>query len=171
MKKTSLFFLGIILGALTTYFFCPRLPKDEVVETKITKPTGVITQAQAKVLNDNWTLHRKAAVDSAAQKQGRSQDDRSTWWSLKDIEDYLAYAKNESDSLGYDMDGIRVYLGVYGKNAGQTKKDLTTMFIVPTGKKSHSQAGSTIFNFQTGGGDLPVPPLNEGTGGDGDYPK
>lgn len=169
MKKTSLFLLGIILGALATYFFCPRLPKGEVVETKIIKPMGVISQAQAKALNDNWTLHRKAAVDSAAQKQGRNQDDRSTWWSLKDVEDYLAYAKNQSDSLGYDMNGIRVYLGVYGKNAGQAKKDLTTMFMVPTGKKSMSKASSIM--LPPNDGDLPVDPLNEGQGGGNSYPQ
>ena len=132
MKKTTLFLLGIILGALATYFFCPRLPKAETMETRIVKPKGVITVEKAKELNANWTLHRKAAVDSVAQKQGRKQDDRSTYWSLEDVENYLAYVKQQSDSLGYDMMGIHVYLGVYGKNAGQTKKDLTTMFIVPT---------------------------------------
>ncbi len=169
MKKTSLFLLGIILGALATYFFCPRLPKDESSETKIVKPMGVITQAQAKELNANWTLHRKAAVDSAAQKQGRNQDDRSTWWSLADVENYLVYAKSQSDSLGYDMTGIRLYLGVYGKNAGQTKKDLTTMFMVPTGKITKSEASVIMFPLKDG--DLPVDPLNEGNGGSTSYPN
>jgi hypothetical protein len=169
MKKTTLFLLGIILGALATYFFCPRLPQEESIETKIVKPKGVITQNQAKELNANWTLHRKAAVDSAAQKQGRSQDDRSASWSLEDVENYLAYAKSQSDSLGYDMTGIRIYLGVYGKNAGQTKKDLTTMFIVPTGKISKSEA--SVIMLPPGNGDLPVDPLNNGIGGQGSYPQ
>jgi hypothetical protein len=135
----------------------------------ITKPKGVITQAQAKELNANWTLHRKAAVDSAAQKQGRHQDDRSTLWSLEDLENYLTYAKSQSDSLGYDMTGIRVYLGVYGKNAGQTKKDLTTMFMVPTGKISIAKASSLL--LPPGGGDLPIDPLNDGQGSGNGYPQ
>ena len=50
MKKTSLFFLGIILGALATYFFCPRLPEDKVIKTTFAKPMGIISQAQAKEL-------------------------------------------------------------------------------------------------------------------------
>ncbi|NCO63730.1 MAG: hypothetical protein GW839_07565 [Flavobacteriales bacterium] len=169
MKKTSFFLLGIILGALVTYFFCARQPKTEDDGVKIVKPKGVITIEEAKELNANWTLYRKKAVDSAAQKQGRSQDDSSTLWSLKDIEDYLVYAKNQSDSLGYDMTGLRVYLSVYGKNAGQAKKDLTTMFIVPTGKITKSEASVIMFPIKDG--DLPVDPLNDGTGGQGGYPQ
>lgn len=170
MKKLSFILLGIIIGALATYFFCPRLPQKDM-ETGVVKPKGVITQEKAKELNANWTLHRKQAVDSAAQKQGRKQDDRSTWWSLEDVENYLAYAKSQSDSLGYDMTGIRVYLGVYGKNAGQTKKDLTTMFIVPTGKKSKSMASSLNLFFQPSGNDIPISPFNDGEGSGNGYPQ
>lgn len=168
MKKLSYIILGIIIGALITYFFCPKQIGEGPV--KIVKPKGVISVEKAKELNANWTLHRKAAVDSAAQKQGRNQDDRSTYWSLEDIENYLGYAKNQADSLGYQMTGIRVYLGVYGKNAGQTKKDLTTMFIVPTGKKS--TASSLNLNLRGNDGDIPgSDPLNNGSGGNGGYPQ
>ncbi|MEN3322178.1 hypothetical protein VP395_00430 [Mariniflexile soesokkakense] len=168
MKKLSYIILGIIIGFLIAYLFFPRQLEDEEV-IKILKPKGVITVEKAKELNANWTLHRKAAVDSAAQKQGRNQDDRSTYWSLKDIENYLDYAKNQADSLGYQMTGVRVYLGVYGKNAGQTKKDLTTMFIVPTGKKALSK--TSVISLPPSNSDIPVPPLNDGTGGDNNYPQ
>ncbi len=96
MKKASLFLLGIIIGAFATYFFCPRQVDTSVV--KIVKPKGVINKETAKELNANWTLYRKQAVDSAAQKQGRKKDDRSVRWSLEDVENYLAYAKNQADS-------------------------------------------------------------------------
>lgn len=168
MKKASLFLLGIIIGAFVTYFFCPR-QAAKLKEQPIVKPKGVITVEKAKELNTNWTLHRKKAVDSAAAKQGRKQDDRSVWWSLDDVENYVAYAKSESQRLGYDMNGIRVYLGVYGKNAGQTKKDLTTMFLVPTGNVSKSQASSIV--LPPTDDDLPIDPLNDGTGSGNGYPK
>jgi hypothetical protein len=168
MKNLSYIILGFIIGALLTYYFCPREIGQQPI--KIVKPKGVISIEKAKELNANWTLHRKKAVDSAAQRQGRSEDDRSTYWSLNDINDYLAYAQNQADSLKYDFTGVRIYLGVYGKNAGLTKKDLTTMFIVPTGKKSKSEA-STLPIFRGGDDDLPIPPLNDGTGGEGGYPQ
>ena len=168
MKKLGYIILGFFIGGVLTYYFCPR----DMVEppTKIIKPSGVISVSAAKELNDNWTKYRKAAVDSAAKKQGRNQDDRSSWWSLEDVENYLDYAKAQSDSLGYTMSGIRIYLGVYGANAGQSKKDLTTMFIVPTGKKSVSQASSINVSLRGGDDDIPAPPLNKGGGGDSGYP-
>lgn len=169
MKKLIYIILGFIIGAILTYYFCPR--QIEQIPAKIVKPKGVIKPEEAKELNANWTLYRKAAVDSAAQKQGRNQDDRSTWWSLEDIENYLVYAKNQSDSLGYDMTGVRIYLGVYGNNAGQTKKDYTTMFIVPTGDKLKSQASSSLgFMPPQSGENVPgADPLNGGTGGKTSY--
>ncbi|WP_111307231.1 hypothetical protein [Confluentibacter sediminis] len=166
MKQLSYIILGLIIGALLTYYFCPRMINQP--PGKIVKPKGVITVEQAKALNDNWTKYRKQAVDSAAKEQGREEDDRSTYWSLEDIENYLDYAKHYSDSIGYNMTGIRVYLGVYGENAGQTKKNLTTMFMVPTLQKAKSLASSFYINMQGGGGSN-VPPLNEGAGGQGGY--
>ena len=170
MKKLSYVILGFFIGALLTYFFCPRNCEVETIETKIVKPNGVISIEKAKILNDNWTKYRQAAVDSAAKKQGRNKDDRSVHWSLKDVKDYLAYAEHYSDSMGYEMTGVQVYLGVYGKNAGQTKKNLTTMFIAPTGKKKTDSQGSAIPLKLSKDENPPVPPLNDGTGGNAGYP-
>ena len=168
MKNLTYTILGFVVGAVLTYYFCPRELENEA-PPKVIKPNGVISIEKAKELNTNWTLYRKPAVDSAAKRQGRNQDDRSTYWSLNDVQNYLAYAQNEADSLGYKMSGLRVYLGVYGKNAGQAKKDLTTMFMVPTGNKKTSQA--SFMSIQSGRGDLPIDPLNDGSGGDGEYPQ
>ncbi|TNJ46513.1 hypothetical protein KFZ70_13860 [Tamlana fucoidanivorans] len=168
MKNLAYILIGFAIGAILTYYFCPRTVDTE--EVVITKPKGVITVEEATALSNNWTKYRKKAVDSAAAKQGRSVDDRSVDWSLTDVEDYLNYAKQESKILGFDMTGIRIYLGVYGKNAGQSKQDLTTMFIVPTGKKSLSEANSVNLNIQ-GDKTIPVGPLNEGGGGQGGYPQ
>ncbi len=168
MKKLSYVFLGIVIGGLLTFFLTPK-PVKEAVPVVI-KPKGVITQAEAMMLNDNWTKYRKKVVDSAAKAQGADKDDtRSVEWSLKEIEDYLAWAKKEADTFNYKMTGIRVYLGVYGKNAGQAKKDLTTMFIVPIGDPKPEQASSV--NLRLGAsGTLPIDPLNKGGNGNGDYP-
>jgi len=170
MKKLSYIILGFIIGGFATYYFCPRQVDEGGME--IVKPKGLITPDQAKALNNNWTKYRKAAVDSAARRQGREIDNRSTWWSVKNIENYIAYSKQQTDSLGYSITGLRVYLGVYGANAGRTKKDLTTMFIVPTIKNSTSKASMNPFVFQDEGKDCPeCPPLNAGNGGGGSgYP-
>lgn len=172
MKKLAYIILGFIIGAIITYYFCPR-ELDMDIETKIVKPKGVISIKAAKELNKNWTDFREAAVDSAAKKQGRNKDDRSSWWSIDDIENYIAYAKEQTDSLNYGMTGIRVYLGVYGKNAGQSKKDLTTMFLVPTIKKGKAQASMNPFNMtiQKDEDCAECDPLNDGGGSGNGYPQ
>ncbi|WP_067146285.1 hypothetical protein [Pseudotamlana agarivorans] len=172
MKKLVLLVLGFILGAVITYYFCPRPLQEEVAEQKIVKPKGLITFDEAKVLNDNWSKYRQKAVDSASKKYGgRNKDTRNVNWPLEEVENYIAYAKSQADSLGYEVTGLRVYLGVYGKNQGQAKKNLSTMFIVPTGTKTTSKASSLNFNLQGGPTDLDVSPLNKVTGGTGDFPQ
>ena len=155
------------------YYCCAKSSEKPMEKMAIVKPKGVITPAQAQVLNDNWTNTRKQAVDSAA---GRP-DNRSSWWSLNDIKNYLSYAENQADTLGYKMDGIRVYLGVYSGNAPNGKADYTTLFIVPTGKKVHSDANFSLFNFSmlAGGGDISgADALNDSSPGyppDANYPQ
>ncbi|MDO6761509.1 hypothetical protein Q4566_14955 [Tamlana sp. 2_MG-2023] len=170
MKKLVLVVLGFILGAAITYYFCPRPLEESVEETKIVKPNGLITIDEAKDLNNNWTKFRKGAVDSASAKQGRKKDTRSTSWDLEEVENYIAYAKNQADSLGYDMTGLRVYLGVYGKNQGQAKKNLSTMFMVPTGKKNQAKASTIGLSLQNGGGTIPIEALNKSSGGSDGFP-
>ena len=137
-----------------------------------TRPAALLVK-EAKTLNDNWTKYREAAVDSAAKKQGRNKDDRSVWWSIEDIENYITFSKNETSNLGFDMTGMRIYLGVYGDNAGRTKKNLSTMFWVPTVKKAKEEASMSPFNLAYGGdGDCEdCPPLNDGNGSGNGYPE
>ena len=169
--------MGFIIGAALTYYLCPRNLELDAMETrmktaeKFEMPVGLIERDDAQKLNENWTEYREAAVDSAARQQGRKKDNRWTSWKLKDIENYLAYSKEEAEELGYDMTGIRIYLGVYGKLAGSNKKNLTTMFIVPTGKKSNDNASMMPISLLGDDEDIPLLPLNKGGGGSGGYPN
>lgn len=87
-----------------------------------TTPRGVITPTEAQELNDNWTDLRKGANDRAA---GQS-DNRSSWYSIQDLKDYIALVEDENP----DATGIRFYLGV--ETTKEDPKGLTTIFIIPT---------------------------------------
>ena len=165
MKKSAYIVLGFIIGAVLTYYFCPRPEDVEMAETKIVKPSGVISVEAAIGLSDNWTKFRKQAVDSAADRQGREIDKRSVGWSVADVRNYLDWAEVESENLGYSMDSIRVYLGVYGKRQGENNNGFSTMFIAPIGSKLNSEAGFSSSNFIQSG----VGPLNRGSGGQEPY--
>ncbi len=167
MKKLSYIIIGFLIGAFATYYLCPRPVEDMQTDIEIVKPKGVISVKEAIALNDNWTRTRQAAVDSAAGKV----DHRWTGWSLEDIRDYLDYAEKECSNLGYTMDGIQVYLGVYGDSQSENKAGYTTMFIAPTGTKSISKGSMSPFNSKALASNPPVPPLNNGQGGDGGFPQ
>ena len=68
--------------------------------------------------------------------------------------------------MGYEMDGLRMYFGVYPSNARGGKADYSTIFIVPTGKKI--KADGTVLPVhlqQSGDDDIPGGnPLNDGAG-------
>lgn len=180
MNKIGSTLLGVAVGALGTYF---GVPKNDTASTDASsveisaleedkgQPMDTISIAKAMELDKNWTKFRKPAVDSCAQSQGQKQDDRSVAWNLKDLQRYLRYARRESRKLGYDMTGVRVHLGVYGAHEIPECRNLTTMFIVPTGNKITSKASTLTLPLQWGGGGtIPVPPFNNGNGGDDHYP-
>ncbi|AUC81239.1 hypothetical protein [Lacinutrix sp. Bg11-31] len=85
-------------------------------------PKGIITAAEAQELNDNWTNLRARANQSAAGKP----DNRSSWYSFDDMQNFLNLIKEENPKVN----GIRFYLGV--ETTKEDPKGLTTIFMVPT---------------------------------------
>lgn len=85
-------------------------------------PNGIITAQEAQELNDNWTNLRSRANDNAAGKP----DNRSSWYSFEDMQDFLNLIKEEHSNVN----GVRFYLGV--ETTREDPKGLTTIFMVPT---------------------------------------
>jgi hypothetical protein len=134
-------------------------------------PKDTISVAKAKQLSKNWQQNNPIEIDSTIEVEGSRKKIQSVYWSLDVVEDYLAYAKKKSDTLGYTMTGLRVYFANYGKNPNPVKKNRNTLFIVPTGPKNTSKASSLNIMLPPTDNDIPTPPLNAGTGGQGGYPQ
>lgn len=118
-------------------------------------PKGVITPDEAKVLDQAFDSRHKLISEDIVKRP----DNRSSWWSLQDMKDYLEYAEAQVKELGYEMNGIRVYLGAYP----DTKEGpgYSTMFMVPTANIPQGK--------DDGGGKSDVPGangLNDGEIGD-----
>lgn len=163
MKNFGIFVLGIILGAIIMYFYFSKdqteMP-NTIAEVKI---PGLITPKEAKTLDQAFNLKHRIINDSLF-KGSETGDNRSSWWALEDIQNYINYAENEAGELGYTMNGLRVYLGAYPSAKGET--GLTTMFFIPTGSKNTSQ-GNTFPIYQDAGKDIPGSKgLNIGQQGD-----
>ncbi len=170
MKKLGPIIVGFIIGALLTYFFCPR-PDGEMhtMDTKIKIPKDTISVAEATKLFKNWQQNNPTEIDSTIEVEGSRKKITNVGWSLSEVREYLDYAEAKSDTLGYKMTGIRVYMGNYGKDTDPSLKNRNTLFIVPTGNKKLSKASALNITLQDGG-NVPITPLNRGGGGHGEYP-
>jgi hypothetical protein len=155
MKKLGLIILGVIVGALAMYYYCSNNQMEMTSESPVAAPKGIISPKEAKVLDQAYNLKHRIINDSLYKKSTDGGDNRSSWWSVEDIQDYISHAEYQAGELGYVLDGLRLYLGAYPDVNGET--GLTTMFFIPTGYKNTSK-GST-FSLQPRGGDIP--------GGDG----
>ncbi|WP_299116836.1 hypothetical protein [uncultured Winogradskyella sp.] len=173
MKNFGLLILGIILGALIMYFYCC---KDSGITDPqppdIEEPYGLISPEEARALDKAYSIKHRIINDSLFKKSTTGGDNRSSWWSIEDIQNYINYAENQAGELGYTMDGLRLYLGAYPSS--KTENGLTTMFFVPTGIKNTSE-GSILPMPQGGSSDIQnANALNKGSQGDppgANYPQ
>lgn len=161
MKNFLLLLVGIAIGALVMYFYFSKPDAD----LTITAPKGLITPEQARTLDNAYNPRYKLISDSIVTRKGG--DNRSSWYGLDQVRDYLTYAENEAKESGYTMDGVRIYLGANADQNGEA--GYTTMFFVPTGKPNTADASMFNFSLQEDGGDIPGA---EGLdmGGDGQPP-
>lgn len=97
------------------------------------KPSQLITKEFARQLNVNYNSKRASLTAKKSQKE----DANAIWYSLEELENYIHYIKTSGAKDGYNVDGIRFYFGVYPDDEKHGEKaGLTTIFLVPTGKKA-----------------------------------
>ncbi|MCK7591169.1 hypothetical protein M0G43_11335 [Subsaxibacter sp. CAU 1640] len=167
MKNIVTFLVGALVGAGIVYFLCCNDDTEEIIGT----PKGIITPAEASALDEAFNSRHLLISDSIVKRP----DNRSSWYSLQDVRDYLTIAEKQATGLGYKMNGVRIYLGAYPDTANEV--GYTTMFFIPTGNEVTAE--SNMFNFkmtQTGGSsDIPGGKgLNAGIPGDppsANYPQ
>lgn len=99
------------------------------------KPSQLITKEFARQLNSNYNNKRASLVAGKEEKE----DANAIWYSLEELENYIHYIKTNGAKDGYNVDGIRFYFGVYPDDEKHGEKaGLTTLFLVPTGKKTEN---------------------------------
>lgn len=151
MKNLLILILGIIIGALVMYFYCFQ-SNDAVDRNMMSEaPKGLITPDQAKTLDQAYNLRYRLISDSIVTRTGG--DNRSSWYGLDQVRDYLTYAEKDAKKLGYTMDGVRIYLGAHPNKNGEA--GYTTMFFIPTGKPN--KADASMFNFTMRSTRLDIP--------------
>lgn len=106
----------------------------------IGKPQNAISVKKAKELSSNFDKRYHAMSEVIGKP-----DNRSSWHSVKELEQYIAYIKTEGAKKGLAVNGIRIYFGAYD-SIPVNKSNLSTLFLVPTVKaKARDQKG--VKNF------------------------
>lgn len=117
------------------------------METKL--PKGLISPDKAKELNQRFVKTRSKALDQIVEdldKKPKKKDAISSWFSLDELKDYIAYVETQGKEKNITVNGLRVYFGAYSESDKKTsKKSLSTVFFVPTQPK--------VGSMQKDGGD------------------
>lgn len=92
------------------------------------KPKKCITHKKAVKLQENYVK----TIDKGLKKEFRKEFSSQFWWSLEELEEYIAYFKQEAKEKGYKDLGLRFSLG---KHEDTDKEGAISGFIMPTGVK------------------------------------
>lgn len=137
---------------------------------KTNLPKGLITPLEAKKLNQQFVKTRSEELNKIIEKldnKPNKQDSLSSWFSLEELENYIAYVKQEGGKKGIDIDGLRVYFGAYEKNLkNPAKNNYSTIFFVPTTPKKQFKSKNTIKAIEGSSDTESIDGLNLGTLGD-----
>jgi len=110
-----------------------------------------ISQKDAKKLGQNYLEAKSPAMDGIVGKE----DSNAIWFEIQDLENYIAYAKQEAENQGQIINGMRIYLGSYSKDEDNRElAGMTTVFISATLEGVNAEANSEDLNadaFNFGG--------------------
>ena len=114
----------------------------------MTKPSKCISVAEARSLQDNWVSTRAKDL----KKDLGYEDTREFVYSVKELEEFLAYVKDQSTKQGISNPGVRIYFAAY--NDATSNK--ATVFLAPTdGGSTDSDNNYNIDSLNLVGGGWP----------------
>jgi len=114
------------------------------MEKELERPTQLITRKFAKDLHLNFMKYRASIIAKYIKKE----DANAVWFSLEELENYIHYIKSKGEETGFDVNGIRIYFGVYPEQKKYAEKaGLMTVFLQATGKRIRTNTKNEIQTF------------------------
>nr|WP_294936552.1 hypothetical protein [uncultured Flavobacterium sp.] len=133
-------------------------------EKKVMVPTQLISVARGMELSSNYCAQKGTMLKTAL----GDDDANAVWYSLQELENYIAYIKSEGLNKGYIVDGIRFHLGLYPQEELHGKAGYTTIFLSPTGIAVGENPLASLTSREEGDGSediTEIEPLNFGSMG------
>ncbi|MCD2259112.1 hypothetical protein [Psychroserpens luteolus] len=151
MKKLGPIILGIVIGAIAMYFYFHNIKNVDGMSDTPT-PKGMISPEEIKILTEAYNP-RYYSINDSVFRGIEGGDNRSSWYSLEDLRNFLTLAEKEAGELGYTMDGIRIYPGA--RPALADRPGYSTFLFVPTGYLNKSEGNMINLKQEGGNGDIP----------------
>jgi hypothetical protein len=133
-------------------------------------PKGLISPTEAKDLNQQFVKTRSKDLNRIVKKESanpKKEDAISSWFSLEELENYIAYVKEEATKKKIIVNGLRVYFGAYSNTIKKSaKKDLATVFFAPTMAKPATLKKSRSASVENSSDIEGIDALNGGSIGD-----
>lgn len=130
----------------------------------------LITSAEAKELNQNFIKTRSKELDKIVERETgkpKEKDAISTWFSLDELKEYIAFVEAEGKLKNITVNGLRIYFGAYSKNnKNADKKALSTVFLVPTKENVGSLGKDRVAAASVSSDIEEIDGMNDGTLGD-----
>ncbi|AUP77599.1 hypothetical protein [Flavivirga eckloniae] len=156
MKTKSNQKLAIILLIMALFFQSCEEKK------KVKPPKQIIDYEYANTLEEEYKKTRSVAIREYLQ----IDDAREFWFDLKGLKQYIKFVEQEAKELGYENLGIRIYNGAYPKDDRYPDPGYSTVFLVPTGNKTHSKASFLPITTAVGDDNITnIPAYNYGHAG------
>lgn len=140
MTKSKKFIFSILGLLLFINLACEEQAKKktlEVLEESVmtSKPKGIISLAEAKVLCTNYEDRRIPSILKYETEQHNSDDAKFVPTQFIDfdyqtIKTYLEYVEKRAAEAKVKPDSLRIYYGNYGSNGKDTNRN--TVFMLPT---------------------------------------
>jgi hypothetical protein len=163
MKKLGPIILGIIIGAVAMYFYFHNAKNKEIM-SEIAAPSGIIKPEKITELTQAYNP-RYDTINNSVFRGVKENDNRSSWYSLEDLRNFLTLAEEQAKDLKYTMNGVRIYPGAHP--AEGNVPGLTTFLFVPTGYENTSEGGMLNMSRQPVNNDIPgINGLDNGEAGD-----
>ena len=128
-----------------------------------------IKSEEAKELNQNFIKTKGKALNKIVEKDEKHPNEKdaiSSWFSLDELKEYIAYVEDQGKEKDITVNGLRIYFGSYdNKEKNKEKKGLSTVFLVPTQPKVGSLQKDGVTDFEVPSDITDIDGLNYGTSG------
>lgn len=121
---------------------------------------------EAQILNQNFEKTRSKKLNKIVKNEeghAHDKDAVSSWFSLDQLKEYIAYIEEQGKSKDITVNGIRIYFGAYSeKDKDKDKKGLSTVFLVPTQSKIGAQQKDGLAGEEGGSDITDIDGMNNG---------